>query len=369
MSRCRSKEEKIKAKKEKKKSKKGKGGIIALIIIIFVVIAAAGTAGFLYFTSDGYQIEKNMKQAAEAFEEEEYRSALKYYDTALDLDSSLTDAYLGSADIYLIQEKYENAYEILEKGLKKTKDAEDSEDAGELLTDKLTEIYLAEANSLLKNGSYEQALNVLATGYGSTEDNSLLQKRPEIYNAYADTLTAEEKYIEAIEILTEGSEDTGNSSLSERAENLKENLYLKKRIHYYNNVLSREAEYDEAGNTTTLIYYDEYGNLNSRYEYQYDENGNTISYMSYDAGGNLTYGEENTFDENGNNIAFIGYWENKIIENTSVSEYRPDRQRSQDPWSGEFRSSESAQGHRRDFSGFSDPGQGHCWNRWEYSPG
>ena len=42
--------------------KKGKGGIIALIIIIFVVIAAAGTAGFLYFTSEGYQIEKNMKQ-------------------------------------------------------------------------------------------------------------------------------------------------------------------------------------------------------------------------------------------------------------------------------------------------------------------
>lgn len=126
--------------------KKGKGGMIAIVSAV-VVLAAGVAGGVLYFTSDGYISRKNMKLAEECFDEEEYKDALTYYAEALEWDSSLTDAYLRSADIMLLNEEYRGAVRILEKGLKMTRDDEDSQ---ELLAEKIEEVNRMETVAVSK---------------------------------------------------------------------------------------------------------------------------------------------------------------------------------------------------------------------------
>lgn len=129
------------------KRKKGKGGLIA-IISVAVVLAAAGVAGsILYFTSDSYASRKIMKLAEECFDREEYEEALTYYEEALERAPDLTDAYLRSADILLLDEKYGEAVKILQKGLKKTRN---DEDAQELLTEKTEEVNRMETAAVSK---------------------------------------------------------------------------------------------------------------------------------------------------------------------------------------------------------------------------
>lgn len=122
--------------KQPEKKKKGKGGVIALVIAA-VLLIGAGVGCALYFTGDAYVSRKNMKLAEECFDGEEYEEALEYYEKALKLDSGLTEAYIRTADIYLLEEKYGEAIEILEKGLKKTREDEDSQ---EEIEEKIAEI-------------------------------------------------------------------------------------------------------------------------------------------------------------------------------------------------------------------------------------
>ena len=84
------------------KKKKGKGGIIALVIVV-VLLIGAGAGAALYFTGDAYMSRKNMKLAEECFDAEEYEEALAYYEEALKLDPGLTEAYLKSADIRVME--------------------------------------------------------------------------------------------------------------------------------------------------------------------------------------------------------------------------------------------------------------------------
>lgn len=135
--------------------KKGKGGVIAVVILAVLVIAA-GAGAYVYFNSDGYISKKTMELAEECFDSEEYEEALDHYAEALKLDASLTEAYIKSADILLLDEKYEEALKILEKGLKKTKDDEKSQDS---IADKIEET----------NKSLELALSKELTGIWSLD--------------------------------------------------------------------------------------------------------------------------------------------------------------------------------------------------------
>lgn len=120
--------------------KKGKGGKIALAVMA-VVVAAAGAGGALYFTSDGYKVKKSMEQAEECFQAEEYKEALAHYEEALELDPGLLEAYRKSADIFLMDEEYGEAVKLLEKGMKKTRDDEDSQES---LAEKIEEVKQSE---------------------------------------------------------------------------------------------------------------------------------------------------------------------------------------------------------------------------------
>lgn len=143
----------------RKGPKKGKGGIIAALVVVILLVIAAGVGAVLYFTSDSYQIKKNLKLADECFAEEEYEEALDYYKAALKLDRSLVEAYLGSADIYIEKSEYQNAVDILEKGLDKVRGKK--KDA---LEERLEDAYSLWVTALVSREDYDGARAVLDEG-------------------------------------------------------------------------------------------------------------------------------------------------------------------------------------------------------------
>lgn len=249
--------------KPERKKAGNKGAIIVLAVILLLVIGA-GAGAAIYFTSDGYNIKKNLKQAQQCFAEQEYEDALSYYEEALDLDDTLVDAYLKSAEIYVLQDEYENAIELLIKGRKRTGELEEAEpllrdklaevyqaaadyyagqgnynqayallkegieelggsvqeaDQEELylvaaLTAKLEELYLAEAEKYLAEGNYYMARDVLKTGASAAESHTLFERLVETYSSEAEQYLEQKSYYDALWALNDGALATGDDSLS-----------------------------------------------------------------------------------------------------------------------------------------------------------
>ena len=68
-----------------------------------------------------------------------------------------------------------------------------------------------------------------------------------------------------------------------------------------------EHEYDKNGNQTKGIYYDSDGSISHRYEYEYDSQGNIIKEISCDIDGNTGSWSEYEYDSHGNQIKMIRY--------------------------------------------------------------
>ena len=190
------------AQKPEEKKAGNKGPIIVLVVILLLVIGA-GAGAAIYFTSAGYNINKNMKQAQQCFEEQEYEDALDYYDKALDLDDTLVDAYLKSADIYVLQDEYESAIDLLAKGRKRTGELEEAET---LLCDKLAEVYQAAADYYAGQGDYNQAYALLKEGIEELGGSVQEAGQEELYLVAVLTAKLEELYLsEAEKYLAEGN--------------------------------------------------------------------------------------------------------------------------------------------------------------------
>lgn len=211
--------------KPKEKKAGSRGAVIALVVILLLVVGA-GAGAAIYFTSDGYNIKKNLKQARQCFEEQEYEDALGYYDDALDLDDTLVDVYLESADIYVLQDEYENAIELLIKGRKRTGELEGAEP---LLSDKLAEVYQAAADHYAGQGNYSQAYALLKEGIeelggpireGNQEELCraavLTARLEELYLSEAEKYLAEDNYYMARDVLKTGASAAGSHTLFER---------------------------------------------------------------------------------------------------------------------------------------------------------
>lgn len=165
-------------KMPRKGPKKGKGGVIAALVVVILLVIAAGAGAVLYFTSDSYQIKKNLKLAEECFAGEEYEEALDYYKAALKLDRSLVEAYLGTADIYIEESEYQNAVNILEKGLDKVRGKK--KDA---LEEKLEDAYSLWVTALVSREDYDGARAVLDEGAAVLDAAALAEERQRVDQA------------------------------------------------------------------------------------------------------------------------------------------------------------------------------------------
>lgn len=301
---------KEKRQQDRRKPRKGKGGLIAVLVAV-VLFLVAGVVAAQYFTGDSYNIARDLKLARECFEEGEYREALSCYKDALRRDNTLTEAYLGTADVYLAQQDMEQAREELQKGLKKVRN---DEEGLSLLTAKLSEVYLQEANMYADSGEYASAYSLLqegiestgasvledgkvgvylkeAEGYiesgdtsgamqvlrlglenteGASRQQELRQKEAEVYRAESDALLTQGDCLGALRRLEEGMQETGISALSERETYVRDNIICVKEVG-----ADYQKEYDAAGNLIA-----ETGRSGGGLEY--------VSQYVYDAAGRMT---------------------------------------------------------------------------------
>lgn len=70
------------------------------------------------------------------------------------------------------------------------------------------------------------------------------------------------------------------------------------------------GEYDENGNTTLSIAYGSSGIIIYKYEYSYDDDGNKVSETSYEANGKVEYKIEYSYDDDGNQTGYVKYDKN-----------------------------------------------------------
>ncbi len=89
---------------------------IIVISLICLLIAGAAVYGLHYFQKDG----QYYSMAQEYYANEEYDKALEYYDMLLASDNTNEEAYIGMADVYIAQERQDDAAEILLTGYRKT---------------------------------------------------------------------------------------------------------------------------------------------------------------------------------------------------------------------------------------------------------
>lgn len=324
------------------KKKKKKGGLIAAIILI-VLLAGAGTGGALYFTSDFYNSRKNLKQANADYEAGEYEDALEAYETALSYDDSLLEAYTRSAEIFLGDGKYQDAIDLLQKGLKTDQDDASKSALTEKLTEaylagidseiaagdfarakklaikgekacgdsgfgqKYVEIYAAEADSFVAAGDYESALNALDEGTEETGDGTLSAKKEEVYLAEASHALETSDCVLAAEILSQGISATGSAKLGETLNNLIDNTVLITASIYMNGQLYTESQYDGNGNEVQCISYYDNGEVYSRVENEYDAAGRKTASRTYYDSGSAALQETMQYDAAGNMIRYTEY--------------------------------------------------------------
>ncbi len=180
------------------------------IILVLLLLAAGGSGTVIYFTSAGYKIGKNEKLAAKCIEEENYKEAVSYYKTILQLDDSREDAYYNIAECYMNLEKTEKAIEILEDGVKACKK---DKDAKERLLAKDVECYQKLIEEYAVSGNYNEAYSAIENGYQNTKSEEILNVKAEIFQLESDSYNKAGNYRMAAEVLLRGINEVGDDAL------------------------------------------------------------------------------------------------------------------------------------------------------------
>ncbi len=245
---------------EKAKSKKKRHSII-LWILMAAILAIVGIGIYLYLNSDYYYIQKNFKMAEKDLEEGNERDAIKRYKAIYTLDKGCVDAYVKAADGWLKLNEYEEAYEVLQEGLKSTED--------DLFSEKIE--YLKENLVLVKETFYEDESMIWWSEPEYDKECRIIGGT--VYNADG-----------SIALLVEMEYDKMGNEISYVEFDQNGNVSLR-----------RKSEYDEAGNEKKYVEYDEDGNVQLVIKRTYDSRGNEISYSHYEDGVNIKYEYEYGF--------------------------------------------------------------------------
>ena len=183
------------------------------IILVLLLFVAGGSGTVIYFTSAGYKIGKNEKLAAKCMEEENYKEAISYYKTILQLDDSREDAYYNIAECYMNLEKTEKAIEILEDGVKACKK---DKDAKERLLAKDVDCYQKLIEEYAVSGNYSEAYSAIENGYQNTKAEEILNVKAEIFQLESDSYNKAGNYGMAAEVLLRGINEVGDDTLVDK---------------------------------------------------------------------------------------------------------------------------------------------------------
>lgn len=277
-------------------NRKGKKKWILPVVIgiAMVVVAAVGIVGFVFLSSSGRSVEKNMELAEKHAKTGDYEQALACYEKVLAIDSTVAEAYLGSADACLKTGNYEEAVNWLVQGqeILPAVEAEKLEEREE---------YIREHVFLKSYRGYDAEGELCEEGEFEYDENG--NKTKTVYREGSDRKV----------VFTEEMEYDENGNMIQ---------YIGLDDEYDDDYYYKYV-YDEKGNQTKQIRYDEERNVKGWNEYEYDENGNKIKNISYNTEGKEESYTEYEYDDAGNMVKEIYHKGSGILESYS-EEYEYD---------------------------------------------
>ena len=270
------------------------------IIIICLIAIIAIIAGLIVYSLGGNNTSKFQKQydlGMKYLEEGNYEEAIVAFTAAIEIDPRQADAYLGLAEVYIAQNEFDLALEILQKGYDITADERLKERIGEIESGNISDFW-----GNVRSLSYYDAIGQLIWFHQYEYDQHRKKTSATSYNAYG-----EETSHVIYEYDEEGREIVGVYGYS----------------HEDGILIRCETEYDSAGRVVKLSeYYANTGKMFAYLFYTYDENdiqkeecffpdGTLYEYYIYSWEANGDY----LCEEYSADGKLIGYWKQQYDEN------------------------------------------------------
>ena len=236
----------------------------------------------------------------------DYEEAVIAFTAAIEIDPMQVDTYYALANTYIAQNDFEQAREILVKGVEKTgaqklQDLIDAIDSGNIVD------YWG---NIRKMAGYDGNGNLL-WWHEYTYDEKRIPVASTSYDSNGNqTGQVFSEFDEHGNQIVGPSYDTGTGVVCRYESKYDDDGNEIEFIEYNQEgkIESRTAnEYDEVGNCIKTSYYDSDGSLNQYYLFSYDANGNAIREDSYNADGQLSWYHVNEYDAAGNQIKVTSY--------------------------------------------------------------
>ena len=331
-----------------KRNKIAKPLIIAALFLCVV--------GAVWYSKSDVRQNLLMDIGTKAVSEQNFAKALKCYQKLYKLNDQSEEIYLFGADVYLAQDRWEDAIRIIEEGIALT--------GSERLKNRLgyicENVVVVSAVRTWEDGELEFEFEYdrwgnLVNAYQKYSDEEFpvgiklehdnkgnLTKKvyytDKNFNKIADDWEYDGSY-EEFEYDDNGNvirwkdvakhvsfDANGNVIDEEYFESWGEYEYDKqgnriKDTEGHADGISYVREYDSQGNIIKEISYDSNGNTGSWSEYEYDSHGNQIKMIHYDSDGRINYGYECEYDSRGNEIKEVRYDSDGNISSWREYEY------------------------------------------------
>jgi len=243
-------------------------------------------------------------------EDGNYEEAIIAFEAAIQIEAMKPEAYLALANVYIAQNKFDEAREILVKGYELTND--------QSLKDKIDEIdsgniydYWGQPH---KSSFFDE--NGALLSYYISEYSGKTEVGVTAYNAQGD----QTDYWDDFRYDSHGNctryfifgIDTGKIIGHDDSEYNEKDQCIRMQSFFYNDEGSElrtvwEFKYDQNGNEVESYHYDSDGEFILRDESTYDNNGRLLRVTSYDSDGVMTDYTEYIYDDAGKCIGNISY--------------------------------------------------------------
>lgn len=135
--------------------------------------------------------------------EQNYDEAVLAFTAAIKIDPNQEDLYLALADVYMLQQNYSEAINILEKGQETLSQTSDG------FTDKLAQVYIQRAQYLIAQGETEENLAAAFADYEKAKE--LGYTAANLWLGMADVYIRQGDYDKALDILQQGLKAVGDN--------------------------------------------------------------------------------------------------------------------------------------------------------------
>lgn len=239
--------------------------------------------------------------------EENLSSAQADFEAALELDETMTDAWLGLADVCIRRGDYDKAKEILEDALEKTGNAQE-------IADKLKELAggnITDSAGNLRRKDYFDADGVLQWYHGYTYDQNGHRASVTHYDALGNELgNVDIVYdVNGNELVTYASDSDKGTLIRCECEYNSDGKMIRRTEYSLDGSIShfQKYQYDGSGNMVRVDYYNTEGSLEHYFTMEYDSQGREVKRTYYDENGNMRGYNVFEYNETGKYIRFVYY--------------------------------------------------------------